>query len=60
MSIKFKFASDPINNIMPLQNSKILVLCKEKNYDFDARKGNLSNRLYFIWRASNRPDSVIW
>lgn len=48
MSIKFKFASDPINNIMPLQNSKILVLCKEKNNDFDARKGNLSNRLNCI------------
>lgn len=43
MSLQFMFTSDHIKNIMPLQNSKIPLLCKEKMYDFDTMKDNLSN-----------------
>lgn len=38
----FKFASGHINNIIPLRNSQILLLLKEKIafYDFDLKKGH--------------------
>lgn len=38
----FKFASGPINNIIPFKNSQILFLLKEKIafYDFDLKKGH--------------------
>lgn len=42
--MKFKFASGPVNNIIPVRN---LLLRKEKVafYDFDVKKGNLNHRM---------------
>lgn len=38
MAMKFKFRSDSLVNIVPLQNSKTLFLMNEKVYDCDVKK----------------------
>lgn len=45
MSMKFKFRSDSVVNIVPLQNSKTLFLMNEKVYDSDVNKIGLNHQL---------------
>lgn len=42
MSMKFKFRSDSVINIVPLENSITFVLIKETIYDCDVKKGALN------------------
>lgn len=44
VSMKLTFASDSINNIVPLQNSKTFLLSKGTVYECDLRNGDLKHR----------------
>lgn len=44
MSMKFKFCQDAIDQIVPLQSSKTVLLIKGTVYEFDKKKGELNHR----------------
>lgn len=47
MSMKFKFRSDSVINIVPLENSNTFVLKKETVYDCNVKKKGLNHQIIF-------------
>lgn len=61
MSMTFKFCLNSIVNIVPLGNSKLLILIKERVYECDVQKRGLcKSSIDFIECASNYPDTFFW